>query len=282
MKGRLGAVVQHVSGRRPMMTTGHRHLEWEFNLVTRGRAAYAVAGRRVQMELDSLLLLLPTQTHVMLERSPDFLMWVVVVNPERLRELAGDEAYAPWRGWLDGAPPEEPPHRLIGEEAARRLDALCGRLSQPAWDQAPPSATGCARHAAGLLWLAAEAWDAFIHAPDHPAGTHLHPAVQRALTFLAEQAHLPECEDLDALAARCAISRPHLSRLFAEQVGQTLTEFRTQQRVRRFTTLIGRGRRLNLTQAAFEAGFGSYAQAFRALRQLTGKSPRDYVRGSVG
>ena len=88
----------------------------------------------------------------------------------------------------------------------------------------------------------------------------------------------PAADDFDALAAACHVSRPHLSRLFRDQLGQSLTEYRNRQRADRFARLVGRGGRLNLTQAAFAAGFGSYAQAFRVVKQLTGQSPREWVR----
>ena len=279
---RTGAVIRHEAPRVPPMSQGHRHNEWEFNLVTRGRAAYLVEGRRVPLELDSLLWLLPSQGHVLLDRSPDFCMWIVVVRPEAVRQVAADPACAVWHDWMDpDRPPPPPQHRLVGEAAARQLATLCRRLEDPP-DPSPPGGDAPRlapqHHAAGLAYLTAEAWAAFLAAPDRPAGSHLHPAVQTAVTWLADHAHTPDADDLDALAQRCHVSRPHLSRLFKQQTGQTLTDFRNRRRADRFAALLGRGGRLTATQAAYAAGFGSYAQAYRVVKQLTGRSPRGLLQ----
>ncbi|MEO1236532.1 MAG: AraC family transcriptional regulator [Planctomycetota bacterium] len=253
---------------RPMQR-GHRHTEWEFNLVTRGHAVYLVDGQRTRIELDSVLWLLPSQGHLLLERSDDFVMWIVVVRPRVVRRLGRDAAFAAWRPWWPAsAAPPPPLHRLVGEDAARSLSALCERLHGSEPETTPE------HHAAGLTYLVAEAWTAYSDAVDRPAGSHLHPAVQTAVTWLAEHAHLPEAEDLDALAARCHVSRPHLSRLFRGQVGVTLTDFRNRQRVERFAMLVGRGRGMTLTEAAYAAGFGSYTQAYRVVKQVRGVNPR--------
>lgn len=270
--------------RQPSMLAPHRHAEWEFNLVTRGRAGYVVGDRRVELRMDSLFWLLPPQGHVLLEQTPDFRMWIVVARPGPLRRLAEDDAFAAWRPWLraragtGGAIP--PQHRCVSEATTRHLESLCealqrGDADDPAQaDQETHASMSDAHHAAGLTFLLAEAWRAFTAAEDRPEGTHLHPAIQRAVEWLTDHAHTPAADDLDALAKRCGFSRPHLSRRFAEQTGQSLTEFRNRQRVERFKALVGRGGRYNLTEAAYAAGFGSYAQAFRVIKSQTGAGPR--------
>lgn len=226
------------------------------------------------IEIDSLLWLLPSQGHILIDRSPDFRMWVVVVRQKLIRQFAQDEPFARWRSWLRSKTAPPPLHRLVGEGHTRELGRLCERLFESQRDEPTPHTLSPRHHTAALGYLTAEAWSAYCNAPDRPLGSHLHPAVQQAVNWLAEHAHEPEADDLDALAERCHVSRPHLSRLFKDQTGQTLTDFRNRQRADRFAALLGRGGRLTATQAAYAAGFGSYAQAFRVVKQLTGQSPK--------
>src|SRR5258708_30601676 len=66
---------------RPM----HRHRELELNIVTAGRASYALGDRRYELGADDLVWLFPAQEHQLIDRSEDFEMWVVVFSPEFLR-----------------------------------------------------------------------------------------------------------------------------------------------------------------------------------------------------
>ncbi|MEM7624260.1 MAG: AraC family transcriptional regulator [Planctomycetota bacterium] len=268
-----GGVYRHVAECFTPMQRSHHHHAWEINLVTHGRAAYIVDGRRLPIERDGLLWLLPQHRHILLDRSDDFRMWIVVIGQPVIRRLADDPPAQVWNRWLDTDGAVAPPYRLVGEAATHQLSALFKTL---VGETLPP-----AHHAAGLAFAAAQSWAAYLDAPDRPAGSHLHPAVRAAVDWLAEHAHtpLPEgADDLDALAQRCHISRPHLSRLFKQQTGQTLTDFRNRQRANRFTALLGRGGQMNATEAAYAAGFGSYAQAYRVVKQLTGKSPRGLTK----
>ena len=58
-------------------------------------------------------------------------------------------------------------------------------------------------------------------------------------------------EDLDRLAQAVGLSAAHLSRLFHAQVGQSVTEFRSRQRLERFFRLYGAGRRLTRATCGF-------------------------------
>ncbi len=266
--GRSGLLWRHQMGLFPPMRMGHRHLEWEFNLVTRGSAAYVIGDRRVEIQTDSLLWLLPTQVHILVEYAEDFEMWVAVIRPHVIETFLNETGFELWREWTDTAEPPSVQHRRIGEDATRQLAALCQQVRQAEMND---------KHAnAGFNFLLAEAWSAYISAPDRPQGSHLHPAVQKAVDLIA-QPREPGDDDIDRLAELCSLSRPHLSRLFKKQIGQTLTTFRNEQRVERFLARVGRGGRVNLTQAAYAAGFGSYAQAYRVIREVTGQSPREIL-----
>ncbi|MEM6553392.1 MAG: AraC family transcriptional regulator [Planctomycetota bacterium] len=277
--GRRGTVCCLHGSRPAVMRRGHRHREWEINLVVRGRAVYAVEGQRVEIRRDSLLWLLPSQGHVLLEHSANLAMYVVVIDPVLLGGLAGGPGFEAWPGWLDGGRvPNRVLHRVVEGSVSERLAGLCGALEQPGGSAVREGGRGGSHYEAGLVWLGGEAWRAYAEARDGPAGSHLHPAVEAAVDWLDRHAHELEADDLDAVARRCHVSRPHLSRLFHRQTGQTLTAFRTRRRVERFLGLIERGAVGSLTEAAYAAGFGSYAQAFRSVKALTGQGPREHLR----
>jgi AraC-like DNA-binding protein len=65
-------------------------------------------------------------------------------------------------------------------------------------------------------------------------------------------------------------------------MGVSLTDFRNRQRFEKFRELYDRGHKRTLSQAAFEAGFGSYAQFHRVAQSLTGLSPRDWSQAARG
>ena len=252
----------------------HRHRQWELNLIERGRAAYLIDGRRVPLRRDTLIWLLPHQGHTLIERSDDLRMWVMVADPNHAAAVADEPGFERWRGWLGGVEDPEPAARAIAEADANDLSAQCQRL-HAIQTQAPRRA---AVFDAGLTFLLAAAWSAFESAPDGPAGSHLHPAVAAAADWLAQHSHTPEADDLDALARRVHLSRSQLSRRFSREVGCPLVEFKNRRRVQAFLRAAGRGGAVPLERAAERAGFGSYPQAFRVIRRITGYAPREAVQ----
>ncbi|MEM1097162.1 MAG: AraC family transcriptional regulator [Planctomycetota bacterium] len=269
-EGYDGAVFWYDPTRSPAMRSPHRHPEWELNLVVAGRAEYLIDHRRVRLGRDALLWLLPGQPHRLLGASERMRMWVVVFAPRLIRRLSRDPEAAAWRRWLRTGRPSSSSPRVVAEGPSRRLQDLCEALRC--------EAMGPAASSAALGYLASSAWRAYGEAKDVPQGTHLHPSVEFAAHWLADHAHRPEANDLEALAQKAGVSRSHLSRMFADQTGRTITSYRRDQRVRRMLALIGRGGRHSLTEAAYAAGFGSYAQAYRAVRESTGLGLRDWLQ----
>ena len=83
---------------------------------------------------------------------------------------------------------------------------------------------------------------------------------------------------LEQLARRCCLSGPRLSRLFKQQMGLSLVQYRSHYRVQRFITEFGQGGGQTMLGAAFRAGFGSYPQFHRAFWQVTGYAPSEHLR----
>lgn len=263
--GREGFVKEGGRGQHPM----HRHREPEFNLVLSGTARYVLAERQngeswvSALAPGSLIWLLPSQDHLLVEKSSDYAHWVVVATPGLLARLPLS------------LPSTRELCRPLSAPDHGRLVALCTELT------ALPESDSLTFNA-GLGYLMAAAWSAFQRAPGSPTAL-VHPAVATAMRLLRERPQ--ERWSVPELAERCGLSAPVLTRHFREQTGLTLLEFRQQERVRLALELQAREPSRTLLDVALEAGFGSYASFHRALerdplylRQWLGGTPRTRLK----
>lgn len=240
----------------------HRHAELELNLVTRGRGTYLLGNRRYEIRRGDLLWLFPAQEHVLFEQSPDFAMWVAVFRRRAVKRAATDAATRPL---LQRSLPGDTCRRLPLPELARFEDLFAELADSSA-------AAGLIN--AGLGYALLHAWNCFQHAAEVPM-QELHPAVERAARLLRDD---DVTVSVDELAERAGLSSTRLSRLFKQQTGSSLVDFRNRQRMERFQQLYHDGPQRTMLDAALEAGFGSYPQFHRVFRQLLGCSPKDYAR----
>lgn len=241
----------------------HRHAELELNLVTQGKGTYLLGGRRYEIRRGDLLWLFPAQDHVLVEQTPKFEMWIAVFRRRAIRRSAIDpEAKA----LLQPSSSGEVCRRLTQHDLDR-FEALFEDLSSSS-----RSEYGLLN--AGLGYILLHAWRCFQRATDVPV-RQIHPAVERAVSMIAYEAS----EDaLCDLAHRAGLSPSRLSRLFKQQTGLTLVDFRNKKRIERFQQIYGSNRNRTLLDAALEAGFGSYPQFHRVCRQVLGCSPIEYTR----
>ena len=216
------------------------------NLCIAGHAHYLVGERRFHLSRRSLLWLFPAQNHLLLDASPDFAMWIVVWKPQLIeatcrqpnsRELAQP---MPAQTWFA---------QLRGEDAAQ-LESLFQAVHGAATDD---------HFNAGLSYALMESRACHARAEQAIAGRAVHPCVESAARILRDEAL-----DLPTISHRVGLSANRLSRLFRAQIGASITEFRTKMALERFARIYD-GRSLSITQAAIEAGFGSYAQFHRAF-----------------
>jgi AraC-like DNA-binding protein len=80
------------------------------------------------------------------------------------------------------------------------------------------------------------------------------------------------------MASSLGISVSRLARVFKQETGVSLVDYRNRLRLERFQMLVESGGE-NLLEAALAAGFGSYAQFHRVFRAWRGATPRDYLQG---
>jgi len=245
----------------------HRHTELEFNLVRDGSAQYLLAGRRYDLARNDLVWLFPRQEHLLTDATPDFKMWIAVFRPALVERAAREGTSRTLRRGDPGC-------ALLAHLSALQAGRLDVLLTEVESSQDEPE-----RFNLGLAFLLRTAWSAFSKPQSTPEGGFVHRAVQHAARLLRE---CPEVSSLEELAREVHVSPSHLSRLFREQTGLSLSEYRNRQRMARFLSSCDRGRETRLLDAALQAGFGSYAQFHRVFRRMVGLSPMAYRRSRAG
>jgi AraC-like DNA-binding protein len=236
--------------------------------VVRGTARYLVGDRRYDLAPGALTWLFPAQEHVLIDRSADHVLWWAVFRPRLVARIAT----APHLGPLLADDPPGQFHRRLGYA---QTDRLAGLFREVRAAQDGDAVVGNA----GLAYLLAACWRAFLDSERPVEGVVMHPGVERAVQLLRSEA---EPVDVPALAEAVGLSPSHLSRLFTAQVGVPISRYRNQQRLRRFFALFGDGRRLPALNAALRAGFGSYPQFYRVLREETGHTVATLRRSGSG
>ena len=243
----------------------HRHAELELNLITSGSGLYLLENRKYQIRRGDLLWLFPAQEHVLVEHSPDFEMWIGVFKPEAVGKIATD----PNAKILRQKNPAGEFCRRLPQPALARLEKM---FSEIVAAQNQPGLFN-----AGLAYALLNAWQHFENAAEVPV-QDVHPAVEKAARLIRHESNLLS---LGELARRAGLSAPRLSRLFKQQTGIALVDFRNRQRVEKFLEIYGAGQRRTMLDAALEAGFGSYPQFHRVFKRVTGRSPGSQRRGKI-
>jgi AraC-like DNA-binding protein len=240
----------------------HRHVELELNLVTRGRGSYFLGSRRYEIVRGDLLWIFPAHEHVLFEQTLDFKMWIAVFRRRAIRRTATDSVARPL---LQVSFHDDVCRRLTGRDFSY-LEELFAELSSSTNEPGLMNA--------GVSYALLQAWKCFQRASNVPV-LDVHPSVERAAKLISNE---PAGLQLEELARQAGLSASRLSRLFKQQTGISMVEFRNRQRITRFQELYGTGNRRTMLDAALEAGFGSYPQFHRVFRQIVGCSPNDYRR----
>lgn len=252
-----GRVVRHVAG--DGRVRAHRHAELEVNLAVSGTATYLLGQRRYELTPGTLTWLFPAQEHIVVDQSADHELWWAIFTPG----LVGRIARAPHtRPLLEDDPAGSFSRRLsIGD--TRGLQALFSEV------HTAETRDGTLANA-GLAYLLARAWRAFLDRDEVVDSIHVHPAVRTVVDLLRTD---HSTGTLASLARTVGLSPTHLSRLFKAQTGVSLSRYRNQQRLHRFLRAYGDGDHTTMLAAALSAGFGSYAQFYRVFRHQTGHGP---------
>ena len=240
----------------------HRHEELEVNLIVQGTATYLVDDRRYMLARNTQIWLFPDQEHLLLDASPDYQMFILVFSGSLVRRHCRDTFYRPLTK-------RDPGHfcKPLQEHQSARLKLLFQELIDTSAD-AP-------RFNSGLGYALLSSWSAQKADERITPSFDIHPAVERAARLIHDET---EPIGIERLGEMAGLSASRLSRLFKEQTGVSLVEYRNKQRMKRFVALYGQGRRISMMDAALSAGFGSYPQFHRVFKHLMGCGPAEYRR----
>lgn len=100
------------------------------------------------------------------------------------------------------------------------------------------------------------------------------PKLDEVLQYI--NSHLTERLSVDALAARCYLSRYYFMRRFREATGYTVHGYIQQKRLTAAAERLSRGE--SVTEAAAAAGFPEYSSFLRAFRKTFRMAPGEYAR----
>jgi AraC-like DNA-binding protein len=244
---------------RDLVLSAHVHRFVEVFLVVRGSAVVVLGERRMQLSAGGLMFVPPGIEHWTAETSKALRRYNLSVRPALVRRVLGaDEARRVLAKGQSAV--------LVAQLSAAELESLAGLLSEVV----RLSPDQVSRFNAGLGYALASAYVAWSKADHSAVPSTLHPAVAKALALMrGEGLHLGR----NALAERTGLSVSHLSRLFVQELGQELREVRNQRRIERALELIREGHTRSLTEAAIDAGFGSYSQFHRVYTRAMGVSP---------
>jgi AraC family transcriptional regulator of adaptative response/methylated-DNA-[protein]-cysteine methyltransferase len=101
----------------------------------------------------------------------------------------------------------------------------------------------------------------------------------QSLCRLIEQ-HLEEPSNFAALSEQVRLSQFHLQRLFKKLMGITPRQYAEARRADRFKTRVKSGQ--NVTEAMYDAGYGSSSRLYEKASAQLGMTPATYRKGGKG
>jgi AraC-like DNA-binding protein len=247
----------------------HYHDELELKLVLWGNTAYRIGTQTVELKAGSLLWLAPGQEHSLLGASDDLAMWVASYRAHTARaaeRASGARVLDRPQGWGTCQ------LQLASVQQLSNLHATLAACKEPGLANAVALRllTYCLTSARPLD--SAQPAEVML---GRGSGGSPHIAVARACELLRG----PDADlSLERLARQCGLDSFRLSRVFKQQMGLSLVQFRNHLRVQRFITRFDHGDDHNMLEVALEAGFGSYPQFHRAFHQVAGYAPSEHLR----
>jgi AraC-like DNA-binding protein len=190
-------------------------------------------------------------------------MWIVVVRPRVLRRICRGKEF---KNLL------RPESTL---ECCRRLTVGGGRELHTLLQKVKYSAATPDLFNGGLAYAILNAWQ--LSREEKPVGPacDVHPCVARVAQLLDRGADMEL--STEELCRTSGLSVSRLRRLFKQQIGMGIHDYRNRIMVERFMQIYGDGK-TKMLSAALDAGFGSYAQFYRIFTESIGVPPAKYYR----
>jgi methylphosphotriester-DNA--protein-cysteine methyltransferase len=268
----------------------HHHSELEVNFVCRGSITYLVDGHRYSFGVGALIWIPSRQEHQLIARSADAQFYVAAFKPSMVNSACRSSEYSDLRnlrgdhcGLL---------HSKVAFETGRSMRDLMKTLIADAPDEAVLNREAgfgfdsefqyrhrdCDALNAGLRYLLVHGWRAHKTRSDRSRKIELHPAVTLAVELLSKRE--ASATSLPQIASRCGLSPTYLSRLFHQQLGISLSQYRNSNRLSAFIEHYADGGRRTILDCALAAGFGSYAQFYKVFLSAYGEGPARLIRRS--
>lgn len=102
-----------------------------------------------------------------------------------------------------------------------------------------------------------------------------HSVISRVVEYLDE--HIQEDVGLEAIAARYRIHPGYLSRLFKQEIGETLSEYQVRMKIERAVVLLKEGE-YKVGEVAAMVGYSASSYFSVMFKKSTGYSPREYIQ----
>lgn len=266
------------------MLYSHHHAELEANLIVNGSVSYVMDGERFTFLPRTLLWFFPDQEHQVVAQSPDAQYFVAAFKYSLIQRACHTAFY-------DGLKRKSHEgagilHTILKPDDAGFLQRMMlsvmdgsldpdllnqeagfGQASDFIYEHHDPDALN-----AGLHYLLLFSWRYQFANGGSANAVPLNRAVLRALEFLSNGGRE---WSLGELAKASGASKSTLSRLFHRQIGVPLNRYRNSLRLSHFLEEYRGAEEKNITEAAFAAGFGSYAQFYKVFQETYNCGPRE-------
>lgn len=238
----------------------------------------------------SIVWLFPGQEHQLSETDPNFEMYVIVFKEKLFKDiLLLKEKY----NVLSEQNPIGSFCRRVSLSSIERLERVCASICElntkkevaaPAYYYAG-QAFGFKKNAeylhtdpvilnAGLSYLMTIGWHLFVTEGAEETKEVLNPLVEKAMNLLKD---FPEKDySLTGLSIECGISSSRLSRLFNEQIGLSIVDYKNKLKLELLLECIKNHPDYSISEACYTVGFGSYSQFYKIFMHSFGISPKAY------
>jgi AraC-like DNA-binding protein len=127
---------------------------------------------------------------------------------------------------------------------------------------------------AGLAYLLAMGWHLFLTEGIKEYRDKHNPVVEQAISIIKES----QDRDigLQELAVSCGVSASRLSRLFNEQIGLSIVDYKNKIKLEQFLVCLEQNPQYSISEACYQVGFGSYSQFYKIFQKNFGISPKAY------
>ena len=237
--------------------TSHIHTHLEMIYLLQGKAAGFVDGKRYELEPGDLFVAFPNQIHFYENVERPVKHYLIIFS-------AGIDNYL--KKLLEDKLPACP---------VIKAAQLPGDMEQ--------QLLGIANDSKGKEYQRLSAKGRFLHFLGQvlpqleyvPSDTAFdHDSVRDALAYCME--HYTEPISLESVAKELHLSKYYVSHIFKERTNMSFTRFIGGLRIERARELLEK-KDMNITEAAYGAGFSSIRTFNRVFLEQTGMSPREYI-----